>query len=103
MPLVLRHRSVMHREIDGLALPKRHHLGPALHPRPLLAEDELAAGEIVARLGQEDGHLQGKGKLAVEVLVQAVEVAGDIFEQQRRRPRLAGCVAGSEEGGVSSG
>ena len=35
--------------------------------------------------------------LAVEVLVQAVVVAGAVLQQQRRRPRLAGLVAALEE------
>src|SRR5262245_39529772 len=59
----------------GITLPKRHDLGAALHARPLLGQDELAAGEVLAGLGQEDRDLDRKGEIAVEILVEAVEVA----------------------------
>src|SRR4051812_640350 len=41
--------------------------------------------------------------LAVEVLVQAVEDAWDVFEQQRGRPRLPSLMATGEEVGVALG
>ena len=96
-------RPMVHREDDGVALPQRHHLGPRLQARALLGEDELAAGEIRARLGEQDRHLQGEDVLAVEILVQAVEVTGLVLQQQRRRPRLPGRVAPLEEPACSSG
>ena len=43
--------------------------------------------------GQQDRHLEREHVLAVQVLVQAVVVAGAVLQQQRRRPHLAGGVA----------
>jgi len=40
-------------------------------------------GEILSRLGEKNRYLERKGKIAVEVLVQVVEVARDILQQQR--------------------
>ena len=42
------HRPIVHREHDTVAATKRHHLGPRLHPRPLLGQHELAAREVAA-------------------------------------------------------
>jgi len=39
----------------------------------------------------------GKKDLAVEILVEAVKIAGSVMEQQGRRPLLARCVAALEE------
>ncbi len=83
------HRPVMHSKDHRIALPQRHHLGPRLHPRPLLGQHELAAGEIAPWFRQQDRDLQRKHVLAIEVLVQAVVVALAILQQQRRRPRAA--------------
>ena len=47
--------------------------------------------------GKQYGHLQRENVLAVNVLVQAVVVAGDILEQQRRRPRLTGPMTALEK------
>src|SRR3546814_19166936 len=61
--------------------------------RPLLGHHERPAGEVAARLGQQHGRLQGKHLVAVEILVQAVVVAGIVAQQQRRRPLLSGAMA----------
>ena len=95
------HRPVMHRKHHRVALTQRHHLGTRLHARPLLGQHELAAGEIAARLRQQDRDLQRKHMLAVEVLMQAVVVAGAVLQQQRRRPGLAGGVAALQESVVA--
>ena len=77
---------------------ERHDLALRLRARPLLDEQELAAGEVFARRAQQHRQLQREDQLAVEVLVQAVVVAGLVFEEQRRRPLLAGRVALREIG-----
>ncbi len=74
-------RPVVNGEGNGIALRERDDLRPALHARPLLGQDKLAAGEIPAWLGQEHGYLDRKRKVAVEVLVKGVEVAGTILQQ----------------------
>ena len=87
------HRPLVDGEHHGIALAQRHHLDPRLLARALLGQHELAAGEVAPGLGQQDRHLQREDMLAVEILVQAVEVAGPVLQQQRRRPRLTGGVA----------
>ena len=69
------HRPMMHREDHALALRKRHDLGARLHARPLLRENEFASGEILARPRQQERDLQRKDEIAVEVLMQAIEIA----------------------------
>src|SRR5215470_18683936 len=86
------HRPVMHGKDDALALAERDDLRARLHARPLLREDEFAAQEILARPRQQERNLQREDVLAVDVLMQAVVVAGSVLEQQWRRfplPRLA--------------
>ena len=56
----------------GIALLKWHDLGAALHARPLLGEHELATGEIVPRLREQDRNLDWEREIAVEVLEIAV-------------------------------
>jgi hypothetical protein len=91
----------MHREDDAAALAQRHDLGAALHAGPLLGQHELAAGEVRLRLRQQDRHLQRKSQLAIEVLVQAVEVSRTVLQQQRRGPDLTGGVTLVEKIGVT--
>ncbi len=52
------HRALVHRKDHRLPLFQRHNLRPRLHPRPLFRQHELAAGEILARLRQQDRRLQ---------------------------------------------
>ena len=73
------HGAMMHGKDHGIAAAQGHHGGARLHARPLLGQDELAAREVEAGLREQDGGLQRKHMLAVEVLVQAVEVAGDVL------------------------
>ena len=87
------HWPVMDGEGHCITLPKRHDLGAALHARPLFGQDELAAGEVLAGLREEDRDLDRECEIAIEVLVEAVEVTRDILQQKRRRARLAGVVA----------
>src|SRR5919112_268654 len=93
-------RSVANRKDHPLAGPQRHHLGPRLEARALFGEDEFPSGEILPRAGEQDRHLEWKHVLAVDVLVQAVEVPRLIAEEQRRRAELSGRMAASEERAV---
>src|SRR5947207_4315838 len=92
-------RPVVDRENDRLALLQWHDFAARLRPRPLLDEQELAAGEVLLRLTEQHGQLQREHQIAVQVLVQAVVVAGPVFEQERRRPLLPGFVTLLEIGG----
>jgi hypothetical protein len=86
-------RSIVDCEQDSIALPQGHHFSAGLHSRPLLGQDKLAASKIPIRLGQEDCDLKGERKVAIQILVQAIEVPGRVSQQQRRRTNLPGVVA----------
>ena len=86
-------RTMMHCERHRVALAKRNHLWPRLHTGPLLGEHEFTSGEISLRLREQDRHLDRKDVLTVKILMQAVEVALSILEEQRRRPLLPRIVA----------
>src|SRR3954469_22415689 len=96
-------RAVMHSEGHGVALREWNHFGARLHARALLGQYELATGEIATGLGQEDRDLEREHVLAIEILMQAVEIAGLVLQQQRRRPRLPGLMAALQERRVFGG
>src|SRR3984885_3876122 len=87
------HGPLAHREDDAVALRERRDLRARLHARPLLGQYELAAGEVAPGLGEQDRHLQWKEVLAIDVLMQAIVVAGTIAQQERRRSGLT-CLMG---------
>src|SRR5271169_5295698 len=53
-------RAMVHRKDHRLALAQRHHLATRLHPRPLLDQQELAAGKIAPRIAEQHRQLQRK-------------------------------------------
>jgi len=59
---------VMHGENHSIPLPQRHNFRARLHARALLGEHKLAAGEIRARVRQQDRDLKRERQFAVEVL-----------------------------------
>jgi len=59
------HRPVMHSKSHGIALVQRYHFGPRLHAWPLLGQHEFAAGEVLARLRQQDCDLQWENMFAI--------------------------------------
>src|ERR1700677_1790291 len=98
-----RHRPAIHSEHHGIALRERDDGGAGLHAWPLFRQHELAALEVAAGFGQKRRDLQRKNVLAVEVLVQAVVVAGAVSQQQWGRPRLPRRLAAVEEGCMVGG
>src|SRR5689334_17162700 len=68
-------RAAVDGEHDRVALLQRDHFDPALHPRALFGQNEFAAGKIQAGLRQQDGELQRERQFAVQILMQAIEVA----------------------------
>ena len=92
-----------HREDHPIAAAERHHFNARLHPRPLFGQDELAASEVTAGLLQQDRDLEREDELAVDVLVQAVEVIRTVLQEERRGPGLPRLVATREERGVIGG
>src|SRR5262245_27151935 len=76
-------RTVADREGHTITTTKRHDLRSGLHSWPLLGQDELPTGEVFIWLGEQNRHLQREHMLAVEVLMQRVEVALDILQQER--------------------
>src|ERR1700733_13198397 len=85
-------RAVVDREGHAIALAQRHDFRTTLHARPLFGQHELATREVLAWLGEKYGYLNRECEVTIEVLVQAVEVAGNILQQQRRWTRLTGIV-----------
>ena len=90
-------RAMMNGEDHSVALTQRDDLGSRLHAGPLLGDHELAAREVPRRLGQQDGKLQRKDMLAIQILMQAVVVVRRVLEQKRCRPGLPGRVAASQK------
>ena len=76
--------AVMNCECHSITLPKRHDFGAALHARPLLREDELAAGKVFSGFREENRDLDRECEIAIKVLVETVEVVRDILQQKRR-------------------
>ncbi len=93
-------RPVVDGKGNRVSLLERNRLDPALHSGPLLGQYELAAGEVTSGLRKKDCHLDGKGEIAIEILMQAIEIAGPVLQQQRRWPGLAGVMAEVEEIGM---
>ena len=79
-------------ENHAFALHEGDHLDARLHARALFGQDELAASKVAFRLTQQERDLQRKDMLAVEVLMQAVEIASAVAQEKRGRPGLAGFV-----------
>ena len=73
-------------EDDALAPSERHDLRSGLLTWNLLDDDELAALEVDARRVQQESRLQGEDLLAVQVLVQAVVVAGAVAMARATSP-----------------
>ena len=68
-------------EDRGVALAEGDYFGAALHAGTLLGEDEFAAGEIAVGGSEQDGDLEGEEEVAVEILVEAIVVAGAVLQQ----------------------
>ncbi len=92
-------RTVVHGKNDGIALAERHHLGARLHARALLSEDKFSSREG-SRRREQDGHLKRKDKIAINVLVETVIIAGAIGQQQGRGLGLSGIVAALQIGSM---
>src|SRR5205807_1809747 len=90
-------RAMVDGEDHRLAPAQRHDLASGLRAGPLLDQQELAAREVDARATQQHRHLQRKHQVTVEILVEAVVVAGPVPEDERRRPPLAGRVTAAQE------
>ena len=85
-------RSMVNRKDYRVALLGREHFNPRLPARLLFGKHEFTAGEVAPALAQEKSELKGKHHITVKILVQAVEVTGAIFQQQRRWTILAGAM-----------
>src|SRR5258708_7234866 len=72
--------AAVHGEHHTVTLSERDHVDPRLHPRPLFGQYKFTALEIFGRRGEEDRDLQRENMFAVQVLVQAVEIAGTILQ-----------------------
>ena len=95
------HRAVIDGEYGEVALRERQHRRARLHARALLGQHQFAAIELGAGAREQEHALQREHVLAVQVLVQAVVVAGAVPQQQRCGTLLACVVAALHELRVS--
>jgi len=71
---------VMDGEGHRITLLQRYDLGAALHARALFGQHELATGEVGAGLGEQNRDLNREREIAVEILMEAVEVPRDVLQ-----------------------
>src|SRR5687768_1415150 len=90
-------RPMMHRKCNSIPLLEWNNLWTGLHTWPLLRQYKLAARKITARLGQQDGELNGEYMFPVQILVQAIVIPRLILQQQRGRTKLACLVAAPDK------
>src|ERR1041384_1641324 len=81
-------RAMVDRKDDRVAAVGVERFGARLLSRALLAKDKLAAVKLLAALAQKHSKLKRKDDLAIEILMQTVEIAGAVFQEQRRWPFL---------------
>ena len=93
-------RAVTDGDHCGVSLPQRQHERSRLHPGPLLGHYELAALEVLAGLGKQHNELKREHVLPVQILMQAVVVAGAVLQQEGRWLPLAGSRAAVNEFGT---
>src|SRR5687767_4162726 len=86
--------SLAGREEHEGAARRGEDMRPALRPRALPHQHELAPFEVVAEHRQR---LEREVDVAVDVLLQRVPVPGAVAQDQRRRALLAGLVAAGEQ------
>jgi len=86
-------RPMMNRKDHRIALVRREHFNAGLLARPLFGKHKFAACKIAPSLTQEEGDLKWKDDLAVQILVQTIEITRAVLQEQGRRALLAGAVA----------
>src|ERR1700730_6815527 len=91
------HRTIARSDDGGLALLKGDGVTDGLRAGLLLHQKQFASGRLLVRLAQADYNLEWKKDLTVQILVEAIKIAGSVMEQQGRRPLLARCVAALEK------
>ena len=87
------YRAVMHSKRNRISLGERNDLGARLHARPLFDQQKFSTGKVAARVGEQNRDLYRENVLAIEILMQAIEVARTISKQQRRGLQLSCFVA----------
>ena len=76
-----RHRTITNRKHERISTLEGHHHRSRLHARALLGQDKFAAGEIALRFRQKDCELKWENMLAIQILMQAVVIAGPVLKQ----------------------
>ncbi len=66
------------RDHDCFTLRGNDHVWSALRSRSLFNQHQFSALIVIAMLAEREDHLEREEELAVQVLVQAIEVAGSI-------------------------
>jgi hypothetical protein len=97
------HGPMARRENESLSLPGDNDFSFGLGARLLFHNHEFATFIVDARPAQKAGQLQWEGDGAVHVLVETVEIAAFIVQQQRRCSSLSITRAGIEKTGMTLG
>jgi len=92
------YRAVPRRNSDGLTPLWHDHMWCVLRTGALLDEYEFTTIVVFAPLTERENHLEGEEEVPVQILMQAVEIAGSILQQNRGRPLLAAGVTELEKG-----
>src|SRR5215469_2398217 len=92
------YRAVPRRNNNGLTSLWHDHTWCALRPGTLFDKYEFATIVVFALLTERENYLEGEEQVPVQILMQAVEIAGSILQQDRRRPLLAAGVTEFEKG-----
>ena len=83
------HRTVVNWENHPVALLELRYFGPRLHAWPLFSQHELSSGEILTRARKQERNLKRENEITVQILVQGVEVARVVLQQERCGPQLS--------------
>ena len=94
------HWAIMNGEGHRVALFQSNHFRSRLHAWPLLGEHKFSSSEVPPRLRQQNCDLDREDMLAIEILMETIEIARSVLQEQRCRPTLSGAMAALKKIGV---
>ena len=85
--------TIVYRKYGGFAQLQGDHICDGLHAGAGFRENEFTTGEILLRRVQHKHDLEGKPDIAVQVLMQAIVIAGLVSQDKGCGPGLPGVMA----------